>query len=135
MRQQPRTRSWIDGTNLVLGMAVFCLPWVVGPATQAANWNAWTIGGLVAFNATCALIGFSAWEEWTNVVLGSWTAISPWIFGFGAHVGSAWTYVTLGCAVAALAAAQLWLLYQQPGGPYSSVAGRDPAHGGTAGRA
>jgi len=115
MQRQTSSRSWIDGTNLILGLILFIIPWVVGPATNAVAWNAWIVGGLVAFNAGCALAGFAAWEEWTNLVLGLWAAISPWIFGFQANVQATWTYVVLGLAIAALAAIQLWLVERRPG--------------------
>ena len=116
MQKQLKPRSWIDGTNLILGAILFAIPWVVAPATQAIAWNAWIVGGLVAFNAGCALAGFAAWEEWTNLVLGLWAAISPWLFGFQGDPAATWTYVTLGCVVAALAAVQLWLVNRQPPG-------------------
>jgi SPW repeat len=115
MRKQPSTRSWIDGTNLLLGAVLFCIPWMIAPHTQAVEWNAWTVGGLVAFNAGCALAGFAAWEEWTNLILGLWALISPWMFGFQANVGATWTYVILGGVVAILAGVQLWLANQRPG--------------------
>ncbi len=109
MQKQPRTRSWIDGTNLTLGTVLFCLAWASGPRLQAAEWNAWIVGGLIVFNAACAIAGFAAWEEWTNVILGSWVVISPWALGFQGNAGVTWTYVLLGCGVAGLAAVQLRL--------------------------
>jgi SPW repeat len=113
MQKQLSSESWIDGTNLCLGVILFGIPWVVASATQAVDWNAWIVGGLIAFNACCALVGFAAWEEWTNLVLGLWAAISPWLFGFQGNVGATWTYVILGCAVGTLAAVQLWLINRQ----------------------
>ncbi len=116
MQKQLKPRSWIDGTNLFLGAILFTVPWFVGPSTLAVEWNAWIIGGLVAFNAGFALAGFAAWEEWTNLVLGLWAAISPWLFGFQGNVAATWTYVTLGLVVARLAGYQLWLVDRQPPG-------------------
>jgi SPW repeat len=116
MRKQAGTRSWIDVTNLVLGATLISLAWVAGPATQAAQWNAAIVGGLVAFNAGFALVGFAAWEEWTNLILGLWAVISPWMFGFQADVGATSAYVIVGCVVAVLAAVQLRLLNRQPRG-------------------
>ena len=110
MQMQANTQSWIDTTNLVLGAALFCVPWIVGPGTPSANSNAWIVGGLVAFNAGCALVGFAAWEEWTNTILGLWAAISPWIFGFQGNIDATWTYVVLGLVIAGLSGFQLWIL-------------------------
>jgi hypothetical protein len=61
---------------------------ILGSSTQVADWNAWIVGGLVVFNAGCALTGFAAWEEWTNPVLGLWAAASPRLFGFQGNVAS-----------------------------------------------
>jgi hypothetical protein len=116
MRTQSSTQSWIDVTNLCLGVILFCLPWFIVPTTQAIEWNAWIAGGLVGFNAGCALTGFAAWEEWTNLIVGLWVAISPWLFGFQANVAATWTYVVLGSCVAVLAAVQLWLANRQSPG-------------------
>ena len=116
MQRQPTPRSWIDGTNLIFGLIMLSFPWVLVPAAHSVEWNAWIVGGLVAFNAGCSLAGFAAWEEWTNLVLGLWAAVSPWLFGFESNVGATWSYVVLGCAVAALAAVQLWLVDRRRGG-------------------
>ena len=113
MQRQLSTESWIDGTNLVLGVILFAIPWMTGPATQAVEWNAWIVGGLVAFNAGCALVGFASWEEWTNLLLGLWAAISPWLFGFQGNAAATWTYVILGGSVAVFAGVQLWLANRQ----------------------
>jgi SPW repeat len=116
MQKQISSRSWIDATNLVFGVILFCVPWVIGPATSAVEWNAWVLGGLIAFNAGCALTGFAAWEEWTNLLLGLWAVVSPWLFGFQGNVAATWTYVIVGCVVAAFAGIQLWLVNRQPPG-------------------
>ncbi len=113
MPKQQGSRSWIDASNLILGVLLICLPWIAGPINQAIEWNAWIVGGLVVFNAGCALAGFAAWEEWTNVLLGLWAVICPWVFGFEANVAATLTYVALGSAVAVLAAIQLWLVNRQ----------------------
>ena len=116
MQRQLSTRSWIDGTNLVLGAILFVVPWMIGPPTEAVEWNAWIVGGLVAFNAGSALVGFAAWVGRTNLLLGLWAAISPWLFGFQGNVGATWTYVILGGIVASLAGVQLWLVNRQSPG-------------------
>jgi SPW repeat len=117
MRTQSNSRSWIDVTNLVLGMILFCLPWTIGMAEGAIGWNAWIIGGVVAFNAACAVVGLAAWEEWTNLILGLWAVMAPWLFGFERNVDATSTFVLLGFGMAGLAIAQLWLVnrQEQPG--------------------
>jgi hypothetical protein len=112
MQRLPRTRSWIDVTNLLLAGLLICLPSFFASPGDAAAWNAWTVAGLIGFNAGLALIGAPAWEEWTNVLLGVWVAASPWVFHFQVQTGATWSYLLLGCAVATCAAVQLWLAYR-----------------------
>ena len=114
MQKQQSGRSWVDAANLTLGAILFCLPWIFGPARQAVEWNAWIVGGVIAFNASCALIGFAAWEEWTNLGLGLWAAITPWALNFQTNIDATWSYVILGCCVAGLAAFDLWLVNRHP---------------------
>lgn len=113
MQKQSGTQSWIDITNLIFGAALFVAPWFMGPAAHAVQWNAWIVGGLVACLAAGALASFAAWEEWSNLTLGVWAAISPWLFGFQADASATWTHLIIGCAVAALAGTQLWLINRQ----------------------
>jgi hypothetical protein len=47
--------------------------------------------------------------DWTNVILGVWVLISPWLLGFSASAGALWSAVILGLAVIAVSA---WALYQ-----------------------
>ena len=116
MQKQLDTRSWIDVTNLILGAILFLAPWVVGPTAHAAQWNAWIVGGLIVVIAGSALSMFATWEEWSNLALGLWAAVSPWLFGFQTNAGATWTHVIVGCAVFALAAVQLWLVSRRPPG-------------------
>jgi hypothetical protein len=65
------------------------------------------LGLLTAGAALYALFRVKAWEEWTNVVLGAWLVVSPWLLGFAALQAAMWTAVVLGLAIALLA---LWAL-------------------------
>jgi len=47
--------------------------------------------------------------DWTNIVLGFWVLISPWVLGFSASMSAVWTAVVLGILVMAVSA---WALYQ-----------------------
>lgn len=115
MQKEPHARSWIDFTNLIFGGLLFGLPWVLGNPSAAVEWNAWIVGSVVAFNAAFAIAGFAAWEEWTNLGLGAWAAITPWLFGFAGNLGATASFVVVGCVVASLAGAQLWVVGQRPG--------------------
>ena len=100
-------QTWIDVTNVVLGICLFVLPWFVSGMSQGAEWNVWLTGGLIIVIAGAAVFSYAPWQEWTNLVLGAWAGISPWLFGFSMHAGAAWTHVVLGAAVLILAAIQL----------------------------
>jgi SPW repeat len=49
--------------------------------------------------------------DWTNLILGLWVLISPWVLGFTASTGALWSAVVLGILVIAVSA---WALYQPP---------------------
>ncbi len=113
MEMRSGAQSWIDVINLVLGAILFMAPWALAPAAAGEQWNAWIAGGLIVLIACSALAAFSPWQEWGNLVLGFWAAISPLVFGFEADAGATMTHVIVGCGVFALAAIQLWLVGQR----------------------
>lgn len=100
---------WQDWTNLVLAVWLLVSPWVlqfaVGPATAA--WNAWISGVIVAVIAGTALMRAQPWEEWTNLVIGAWLVISPWVLAFGSSAAATWNAVIVGLLVLALAGWEL----------------------------
>lgn len=107
----------LDSINLVLGLALFLSPWVLGfAAERVPAWNAWVSGAAVGVVAAVALAAFAEWEEWLNLALGVWIALSPWLLGFAGIAGALWAHVILGVVVAAVAAGELWLKRQSPPG-------------------
>ena|SRR5436190_12645801 len=102
-----------DVANLVLGVFLFFSPWIFafdsGPQTQ----NAFVSGVIIAVLSLAALAAFAVWEEWLNLIVGLWVIISPWVFGFEQSTAMTVNVVT-GILVAALAAIELWIKYQQP---------------------
>ena len=56
-----------------------------------------------------AIIAFSNWEEWLNLLLGLWLIGSPWVLGF-AHTRAMHVSIGLGAMVAFIAALELWLV-------------------------
>jgi hypothetical protein len=90
-------------------------PWLFGIADeQAASWNAWISGLLIAGLALAAVVELQEWEEWINLVLGLWVAVAPWLLGFVGTANALWTHVGVGIAVAILAAVELWMIHQSP---------------------
>ena len=104
-----------DLANLVVAALLFVSPWLLGYAAEtAAAWNAWITGLAIAGFGLAALVRFHEWEEWVNVLLGLWAAISPWLLGFVANGPARWAHVVAGLVVMGLAAIDLWLGRQSP---------------------
>lgn len=102
------TDNWQDSVNLILGLWLIISPWVLGfTGIGAAMWNAVVFGVVIAAMALAALTTFRDWEEWVDVLIGAWLAISPWVLGFAIGTeGSALTgnFVVAGLLVLALSA-------------------------------
>jgi len=105
--------KYCDVANLILGVVLFFAPWIFafesGPQTQ----NAFVCGVIIAVLSLAALAAFAVWEEWLNLIVGLWVIVSPWLLGF-AHGTAMTVNVVIGILVAALAAIELWVKYQQP---------------------
>ena len=111
-------RSDLTGINIVvavLGLVLFLSPWLVGfREVQAATWNTWICGLVIAGLAVLAVTELQEWQEWVNAAFGLWTAAAPWILGFAGSVTAMWTHVVVGLVVAVLAAVEVWLIHNSP---------------------
>ncbi|MFQ5775324.1 MAG: SPW repeat protein [Kiloniellaceae bacterium] len=109
------SKRWQDWGNLVLGLWIFASPWVLQhtmatgaeatdmAANNAAMWSLYIVGIAVAALAVAALLAFQAWEEWTNLALGAWLFVSPWVLGFSSSALLMWNAVIVGALVVVLA--------------------------------
>ena len=80
-----KKQRWPDWVNLLLGVWMLVSPWVVGHDTSgAAILNYYVVGLAVTVFAIAALAAFRMWEEWVNLVFGTWLLVSPWFLGFSA---------------------------------------------------
>lgn len=113
-------QRWQDYTNLVLGIWLFLAPWIFSTASDAASsWNAWCLGALIIIVALMALKSpRNASLEWTNVTLGFWTLIAPWVLGFTAIYSATWNSAVIGILVLAAAYSAVYTL--QRGKPTST---------------
>lgn len=101
-------KHWQDPLNAVLGVWVILSPWVLGyQDTRLAMINALVVGLALSAAALGAIFVPRAWEEWTEVVLGAWLVIAPWVFGFSTHYQATLGTVVTGLVIVALA---LWTL-------------------------
>jgi hypothetical protein len=107
--------------NAIVGAGLFLSPWLFGFAgEQAASWNAWIGGLLVAIIAVAAVTQLGTWEEWVNLAIGLWLVISPWVLGFTGLTNAFWCALMAGLAVSVLAAVELWMLSQDQDRPLAA---------------
>jgi hypothetical protein len=102
-----------DVANLILGAVLFFSPWIFEFSSGPQSQNAYVSGVVIAVLSIAALAAFAVWEEWLNLIVGLWVIVSPWVLGFDGSTAAA-VHVVICILVAALAAVELWLLYQHP---------------------
>jgi len=61
-----------------------------------------------------ALVAFTQWEEWANLVLGVWAIVAPWLLGFASAGYATYAHLAVGMVVALLAAVELWMVRNRP---------------------
>jgi len=105
-----------DVANLILGGALFVSPWYFAFAAGPQSQNAYMAGIVIAALSIAALTAFAVWEEWLNLIVGLWTIACPWVFGFQGTTAMT-VHVVIGVLVAALAAAELWMMHLHPPRP------------------
>lgn len=122
--QRGYSNRWEDWGNLLLGAWLFISPWALqfaaGTGTDAAittaAWNAWISGAVIAAIAVAALFQLQQWEEWTNVVVGLWVAVSPWVLGFTGLTAATSNAVIVGILAVCLAGWDLYDIAMMRGG-------------------
>jgi hypothetical protein len=96
-------KQWEDWTSWVLGLWLLLSPWTLFFDNEPlAMENALAVGALIIIAEIVELSIFRDWEEWINVVLGAWLAISPWALGI-ANGSARWNFLIVGILVLALA--------------------------------
>ncbi|WP_119458710.1 SPW repeat protein [Rhodospirillaceae bacterium SYSU D60014] len=110
-----RKEELLDWSNLVLAVALFLAPWLLGFADATASaWNAWLSAAVIAGLALAAIQAFAEWEEWGSLLLGAWVVVSPWLLGFAGIAAALWTHIVVGGLVVAVTAWRLWLMHRTP---------------------
>jgi len=103
-----RAESVLDLYNLLLATVLFASPWFFARASQTAVVDLRLSGAAIAILSLAAIVAFSDWEEWANLLLGLWLVASPFLLGF-AHTSAMHFAIGVGLTVAFLAALKLWL--------------------------
>jgi SPW repeat len=98
----------LDVYNLLLAVFLFISPWLFAYASGIARTDVWVCSVLVAIISLMAIVVFSDWEEWLNILLGMWLVLAPWVLGF-ADTRAMHVSIAAGLVVAYLAALELWL--------------------------
>jgi hypothetical protein len=97
----------LEWTNLILGAGLACAAFMF-PGQPAAAWDAGIVGTLIVCCSAMALYRYGAWAEWSNLILGCWAVVAPFVLGFGAPQNAMWTHVLVGVCSATIAAMQLF---------------------------
>jgi hypothetical protein len=105
-----RKESALDLYNLLLAMFLLISPWLFARANGTAAMDLRLSGAAIAILSLAAMLAFASWEEWTNLLLGVWLIVSPWVLGF-AHTHAMHISIAVGVVVAFLAAIELFLVH------------------------
>ena len=96
-------KQWEDWTSWLLGLWLLLSPWTLFfDHEPRALHNALIVGVLIIVAECFELSIFRDWEEWINVGLGAWLAISPWALGI-TNGAARWNFLIVGTLVLALA--------------------------------
>jgi hypothetical protein len=103
----------LDFYEIAFGLFLFVSPWLFAYASEKARIEVWASGAVIAVISIAAIMAFSDWEEWINVLLGLWLIASPWVLGF-VHTRAMHVCILIGILVASFAALELWLVHYEP---------------------
>jgi len=96
----------LEWTNLVLGAGLACVAIMFAEPSVAAV-NAGIVGTLIVCCSAVALYRYGTWTEWSNLTLGCWAVVAPFLLGFGSAQIPMWTHVVVGLCVATITTTQL----------------------------
>jgi hypothetical protein len=108
-----RRESVLDLYSLMAGLFLFASPWLFALTSEHARIDIWATSALIATTSILAIVMFSDWEEWLNLLLGFWLVVSPWALGF-AHTTAMHISIGAGIVVTFMAALELWLVNYDP---------------------
>jgi succinate dehydrogenase/fumarate reductase cytochrome b subunit len=105
-------KRWQDRAILLLGIWLFISPFALGyPSGSPAALNAFIAGAVMAALAACDLYKTYVWAVLVNLVVGVWTAVSPWLVGVIQERPMATSLLAVGIATIVLG---LWELHTDP---------------------
>jgi hypothetical protein len=104
-----RRETILDLYSLMVGLFLFASPWLFAFTSENARIDIWATSALIAATSIIAIVMFSNWEEWLNLLLGLWLVVSPWTLGF-THTTAMHVSIGAGIVVTFMAALELWLV-------------------------
>ena len=57
---------------MAFGPFLFVSPWLFAYVSEEAHVEVWAAGAAIAAISIAAIVAFSDWEEWVNVLRGLW---------------------------------------------------------------
>lgn len=105
MRKKAPIR-WFELANFALGAVLAWAAMLFGTEPSAVP-NAVIVGTAIAAISVVAFYHYSAWAEWSNLLLGCWAITAPFLLGFGSAPAPMWVHVLVGLGVVTFSALQL----------------------------
>jgi len=95
-----KEQRWQDWTNVLLGGFLVVAPFIgIGVANDVAAINSYVTGSAILLIAFAALTRMEVWKEYTNLVLGAWLIVAPFVLSFTTLVGPTYNQIIVGLLV------------------------------------
>ncbi len=108
---------WQDWTNVLFGAWLILAPFIgIGVSGDVAAINSYVIGVLVVLFAFAAISHTDLWKEYSNLVLGLWLIIAPFVLSFTALVGPTYNQILMGLLISGVALAAILQKTPKSGG-------------------
>jgi len=112
--ERPKFTHGADAFKLALALWLFVCPWMLNYSqVRLPVWNGYAVAIIVAAFSIAAMLKFTKWEEWINIVAGFWLIASPWVLGYADFLGNTATlpatanHLAVGLAIVMLSLAEL----------------------------
>jgi len=101
-----KEQRWQDWTNVLLGAWLVVTPLMgIGLIGDVAAINSYLIGSAVVILSFAAIAFPQLWEEYTNIILGLWLIVSPFVLGFANLTGPMLNQIIVGILIGSVALA------------------------------
>ena len=101
-----KEQRWQDWTNVLLGAWLVLAPFIgIGVANDIAATSSYVTGVAVLLFAFAAISHADLWKEYTNLVLGLWLIVAPFVLSFANLVGPTYNQIIVGLLIGGVALA------------------------------